>query len=391
MPACTICRSNMHSLRRYWPAAVVLVAVLAILALEIRPYGYNLTAVFHMDARTATGNPLPQDFVILSIPSYDGAQYYQVARNIPRVMNPARWGELLERNPGSYAYQRFLLPLLSFVLSLGNAAALPFAFVGINIAALVLTSALLTRAGLRPVYAITLPLSPAGMLAMHFTLAEPLTMLLIAFVLLRYLQHGTVGWREIGALCLAVLAREVNILFVLYVMGWSVLTRKWSDMVKLLIPAGVFLAWHAIIFAIFANIPFFTSTGARQLPGSAALNLILGQSGYDAMSLSSLALIAGFLLPGIAFAARDILMKKRADILSLGALAFFGVMLIMPKYIWGSITSIGRVITPVYPLTVLLYAHRNSGVAQLLSAGILALGLATGIGLALILHPYTLS
>jgi hypothetical protein len=167
----------MHSLRRYWPAAVVLVAILAILALEIRPYGYNLTAVFHMDARTATGNPLPEDFVILSMPSYDGAQYYQVARNIPRVVNPARWGELLERNPGSYAYQRFLLPLLSFFLSLGNAAALPFAFVGINIAALVLTSALLTRAGLRPVYAIALPLSPAGMLAMHFTLAEPLTML----------------------------------------------------------------------------------------------------------------------------------------------------------------------------------------------------------------------
>lgn len=381
----------MLALRRYWPAAVVAVAVLSIALLHIGPYGYNLTAVFHMDARTAMGNPMPKDFVILGLPSYDGAQYYQVARNIPRIVQPQRWNELTERNPGSYAYQRLLLPLAAFLVSMGNIALLPFAFVGINLMALVLTSVLLLRAGVQPLYAIALPLSPAGMLGMHFTLAEPLTILLITFTLLRYLRRGTLGWAETGALCLAVLAREVNILFVLYMLGWSAMQRRWSDIVRLLLPAGVFLAWHAVLFGIFTNIPFFTSTGARQFPGSAVMDLIVGKSGYDAMSLSSLALIAGFLLPGIAFVLQDIAKKKRIDVLSLGTLAFFGVMLLMPKYIWGSITSIGRVITPIYPLTVLLYANRDARAPRLLATAILLLGLTTGIGLALILHPYTLS
>lgn len=385
----------MHSLpaccRRFWPVLVLFVVLSAVLALEVKPYDFRLTAVFHMDARTATGNPMPKDFVILSIPSYDGAQYYQVARNMPRIVNPTRWSELLHRNPGSYAYQRFLLPLLAFLLSFGNVALLPYAFVGINMLALLLTAILLLKHNIKPIYALALSLSPAAMLAMHFTLAEPLTILLIAFTLLRYRKSGSFGPWEVLALSLAVLAREVNILFVLYLVGWSVLQRNWSDVAKLLIPAATFLCWHTILFGIFSNIPFFTSTMARQFPGSAAFDLVVGRSGYDAMSLSSIALITLFVLPGLTFAIRDIATRRKADVLSLGAVAFFCLMLLMPKYIWGSITSIGRVITPVYPLTVLLLAHRDSPLTRMLAIGILVLGLVTGVGLALILHPFTLA
>ncbi len=381
----------MRCLRRYWPVLAVFAVLTCVLALQLKHYRGNLTAVFHMDNRTATGNPMPQDFVILDIPSYDGAQYYQVARNMPRVLDQQRWGELLNRNPGSYAYQRFLLPLLAFLVSLGNVALLPYAFVGINMLALLLTALLLLKHGVKPLYAMALSLSPAAMLAMHFTLAEPLTILLISFTLLNYRKNDRLrGW-EILALSLAVLAREVNILFVLYFIGWSVIRRKWDDVTRLLVPAMTFLTFHAILYGMFRNIPFFTSTGARQFPGSAAFDLVIGKSGYDPMSISSLALIFGFVVPGLLFTLNDIRMQKKADVLSLGALAFFGVMLIMPKYIWGSITSIGRVITPVYPLTVLLYATRDSRVTRTLATGILLLGLAVGIALALILHPYTLS
>lgn len=383
-------RHALSGYRRFWPVLVVFVVLAGVLVLELKPYDFRLTAVFHMDARTATGNPMPKDFVILSIPSYDGAQYYQVARNIPRVVNPGRWDELLHRNPGSYAYQRFLLPLLAYVLSFGNAFLLPFTFVGINMLALLGVAFLLLKNGVKPLYAIALALCPAAMLAMHFTLAEPLTMLLIAFTLLRYRKHGAFGPWEIAALSLAVLAREVNILFVLYLAGWSALKLRWKDVALLIIPAAVFAGFHAVLFGIFGNIPFFTSTGARQFPGSAAFDLIIGRSGYDAMSFSSLTLIALFVLPGIVFALHDIWKRRDVDVLSLGALAFFCLMLIMPKYIWGSITSIGRVITPVYPLTVLLLASRDSAITRTLAAGILFLGLVTGIGLALIVHPFTL-
>jgi hypothetical protein len=378
-------------LKRIWPVLVVGAVLLGTLLLQIKPYDYRLSSVFHMDEIAGSGNPMPSGFVILSVPSYDGAQYYQIARNIPKVMNPARWHELRESGPLSYSYQRFLLPLLAFLLSLGNTALLPFVFVGINLLALLLAAWLIVRSGYKPVYVIALSLSPAATLAMHFTLAEPLTILLLTFVVIRYLSQKKFGAWEIFALSLAVVTREVNILFVLYLLGWSVLRKQLGDMLKLMIPTAIFFAFHFLLFRIFGDIPFLTSTGARQLPGSAALDILLGNNGWNGKSLSTIALLLFFFIPCFSFIVSDVLRKRRADVLSLGALAFFGLMLTMPDYIWGSITSIGRVITPIYPLTVLLLATRDSFLTRTLAGSIALLGTAVGIGLALVLHPFTLA
>lgn len=378
--------------QQYWPFAVLLVLLTTITILTVRPYDYNVSSIFHMDARTAAGNPMPAGFVILDAPSYDGAQYYQVARNIPKIVSPASWEELRDRVPGSYAYQRFLLPFLAFVLALGTPALLPWTFLLINIGALLITAFLILKKNPTSwLFALALALSPAAMVALHFSLAEPLTILLITATLLLYQKQSRITSLSLLLLSLAVLTREINILFVGYLFGWSFLARKWRDALLLVIPALVFVAWHSVIYGIFGNIPFLMSAAAHQIPGSAIFDILVGHKGYNRLTITSIALFFAFVLPCLTFTINDILKKRRADVLSLGTLSFFGLMLVMPDYIWGSITSIGRVITPIYPLTILLLMERGGRFAKVNAALILTLGICTAIALAFSAFPYSLT
>lgn len=378
----------MTNPRRYWPIVVLALALGVIVILYTRPYGHSLTSLFHVDEVLSSQHPMPHGFIVLNVPSYDGAQYYQIARNMPKIVSPARWHELRDTSPGSYAYQRFLLPLTAYALSLGQEPALPYVFLLINLVALLGTATLMLRHHKHPLYILALCLSPAAIIAMHFTLAEPLTIFLITTFLLRYTQKKRIEIPDLLLLSLVVLAREVNILFIAYLIGFSLLKKNWTDTLKLLIPAAVFTLWHAVIFGIFGNIPFLISAEAKVFPFSEPLKNLLGIYGYDSMSLSSTVLFFGFVLPGILWICRDIWQTKRLEILSLGALAFFGIMALMPHYIWGSITSIGRVITPVYPLYILALAGRDTRLTRLLACFIMIIGLATAVGLALSVHPY---
>ncbi len=378
-------------IQRTWPICALMIALIVIVLWNISPYNFNATAIFHMDDITAAGNVMPQDFVILNVPSYDGAQYYQVARNIPKMFTPSKWHELRAVVPGSYAYQRFLLPLTSYIVSLGQTAALPWAFLFINIFALVYSLILiLKRDKSKGIYGLALTLSPAAMVAMHFTLAEPLTILLLTFFLLRYIDRQKIGMPDVAALSLLVLAREVNILFIAFLIGFSVLKMRWRDVLWLLIPVASFLALHTLIYQIFGNVPFLISAGARQLPGSAAMKLVLGMRPYSMFTFSAIALFIGFVIPGIVFTLKDIWKRRQIEVLSLGSLAFFGVMLLMPDYIWGSITSIGRVITPIYPLFIFLLMERDTKWSRTLAVIILLIGIGAAIGLATSIHPYHL-
>ncbi len=381
-----------EKLQRSWPVVALFVILTGLTMLMVRPYAYNLSSVFHMDATAAAGNPMPAGFVILSAPSYDGAQYYQVARNIPKIVRPSRWIEMHEKAPGSYAYQRLLLPLLAFVFAFGVPALLPWTFLLVNIGALLITAAVMLKKNAASwIYALALCLSPAVAVALHFTLAEPLTILLITLTLLAYRKGGRVTGAALVCLSLAVLAREVNILFVGYLFGWSVLTKKWRDALLLMIPVCVFLGWHTVIYLMFGDVPFFMSAAAHQVPGSAAFDILRGAKGYNRLTVTSIALMVAFVFPGIAYALSDIVKRRKADVLSFGSLAFFGVMLTMPDYIWGSVTSIGRVITPVYPLTLLLLMERDDSWARMNAALVLALGLAVSVALAFSVFPYTLT
>lgn len=374
-----------------WPFKL-LVAVLGIVViLTLRPYDWNASAFFHMDKNLAQGNVLPQGFVVLSVPAYDGAQYYHVARNVPKMIDRTQWKFLRLEIPPSYAYQRFLLPLTAFLLAFGQTAFLPYSFLLINILSLIATGYLVLKKVKNPLYGLALALSPAALIGLHFTLGEPLTILLLTAFLIRWDDRKKIDTIGIGLLSLLVLTREVNVLFAGLVLVFLLFKREWKQASLILIPILVFTLFHGFLYVLFNDFPFLDSGAKRALPFQAIIPLLAGMRGYDRYTLSGIALFLCFVLPAILWIGYDLRKRKTTEFLPWATLAFLGLMITMPDFIWGSITSIGRVITPVYPLFLLYAARRDTMPARAIAAAILAMGLAIGFGLAFIAHPYVLT
>jgi hypothetical protein len=379
------------SFPKQWTIPVLAITLAALTTLNVLPYGGNITSFFHMDHVIADAHPLPKNFVSLQVPSYDGAQYYQVARNMPIIFSHSRWDELRDTTPSSYAYQRFLLPLLAFIVSFGQDGALPYAFLALNLGSLLLAAWIVLKATGKPLYALALGLSPAAMVALHFSLAEPLTILLLTWFLVRYAKNGTLEWIDLLPLSLAVLTREVNILFIGLLGVYSLFKGKWADAFVLCIPVGAFLALHGLLFWIFHSIPFFESAGKRTLPFEAMYQLVTGGYGYNRLTVTSIPLAVLFVIPAIAWCVSLVYERRDLSFLAFGSLGFLALMTTMPDHIWGSITSIGRVITPVYPLAILLAAKHDTLFAKYLTIVVLVIGLGAGVTLALIKHPFMLA
>lgn len=375
-------------LKKHWPLPTMIAGLLLLIGLTLAPYNWNPSALIHTDEVMHAVHPLPSGFVVLEVPAYDGSQYYQIARDMRMIFDPVQWPELASRPPLSYAYQRFLLPFVVFALSLGDETALPWVFLIVNIASLILATVVMNRwKGGNLLATFALVFCPSAMVGLHFSIAEPLALLLLAGFLTRYVTYGRLGWFDIVLLSLLVLSREVNILFVGTVLLYTLYKRHWKDTAMTLIPIGVFAALHGLIYAIFGDFPFLISAGSNNVPGWSALKVVLGVRGYDMYTLSAAALFVGFVLPGFLWSGWSIIKGNRSFAV-IGFFLFLCVMLTMPDNIWGSITSIGRVITPVYPLAAIAFAQHKTRLTSLLTLGILLLGLGAGLGLSLIPHPF---
>lgn len=382
----------MSSIRYVWPLALLLSVLGILLCLNLRPYDWNVTALFHSDAIMKQNWGVPGGFVTLSVPGYDGEQYYQIARHMGLIISPTDWPHLAAHPTIAYSYQRFLLPLTAYLLAFGQSALLPYSFLLIQFLSII--SMYLSVTWLyprKPLYALALALCPAAMLGLHFSLAEPLTLALLTAFLVRFVNRTKLVTIDILLLSLFVLTREVNILFIGLLLLYLLAKRRWQDCFLLIIPITTFLTLHTLIFKIFSSVPFFWSTEKHALPFTAVIDILSGTKGYNAYTLSSIALFLGFVLPAFVWSAWNMTKKTERPFLPLFSALFLGLMLLMPDHIWGSITSIGRVITPVYPLFLLLAAERDTLPARLISVAILLLGLGIGTVLALLPHPFTLA
>lgn len=370
------------------PAAIA--AMLAALVwANVQPYSGNVSAMFHLDELMNESRPVPKGFAVLTVPAYDGAHYYQIARNIPAIASPDRWPELLGQSTLSYAYQRILLPAAGFILAVGQEAALPYTFLLINVASLLIAAYLIVKkgSGYAP-YAAAVAFCPSAMVGLHFMLAEPLSLLLLTVFLLRFSKNEKLEWFDVLYLSLLPLSREVNVLFVGTVFLYVLWKRQWKDVALCMIPFASFFLLHGLIFAIFGDVPFLMSTGKTTYPFQAVFELITGVYGYNRLTLTSIPLFLFFVLPGLAWTAALIIRKKDRSYLAFGSLMFLILMTLMPDHIWGSITSIGRVITPVYPLTILLAARHDTWTARWIASMAALIGLAAGWALALNVHPF---
>lgn len=379
----------MKNVIRNWPVWIAAVAIGTVLTLTLVPYGMKPSALFHLGAIQERSHPLPDGFVVLDVPSYDGAQYYGIARNMPVILHPSRWNQLPHLEPTSYAYQRFLLPLSAWVLALGHTSWLPFTFTLINIASLIAAAWIFCRATKSSLGTFALVLSPAAMVGLHFMLAEPLTILLITAFLTRFIRNSEkLEWLDVVLLALLPLSREVNILFCGLVWLYLLWRRNWTDAKWAMIPFITFFALHGWIYQVFDQLPFLMSADKRTLPFEALFTLIFGGYGYNRLTLTSIPLAVLVVIPALIWTGTLIVKNKDRSFVAIGAFIFLLLMTTMPDHIWGSITSIGRVITPVYPLAILTAIRQKSRMAIWFPATILVIGLGAALSLASVIHPF---
>ncbi len=374
-------------MKAFWLGPSIAAACIAILlGIMLAPYGGNSSALFHYGTDQETTS-LPSGFVVLDLPSYDGALYYRIARQLPFIFSLEGRSTLATIEPKSYAYQRILLPAVAAIVSVGDIDLLPWTFLLANVTALFATAYILAKHGHHALAILALVLCPAAMLGLHFSLAEPLTIFLLTTFLLRQGEEKRVSPMDAVILSLAVLAREVNVLFVGFLIAWLFWHRRPLGAAWLLLPLAVFALWHSVIFSIFHEWPFFLSTDKRGFPLIAIWEVVSGMKGYNAYTFSSIALLFGFVVPTLLWTAWRAV-RGDHSLSTLGALAFLLLMLCMPDHVWGSVTSIGRVITPVYPCAVLALTKRDSWPARGILSATLLLGLGVGLSLALNMHVF---
>jgi hypothetical protein len=382
--------SNWHRIALVEGILVLLLG--GLIALSLAPYRGNASAFFHLDRDMASYHRPPHGFVVLEVPGYDGMQYEAIARQMPEILSSGSWPLLRVSRPTSYAYQRILLPALAWLLSAGHERLFPYTFLAINIFSLLGAAAILLVTHRKaPLYALALALSPAALIGLHFSLAEPLSLLLLTCFLVRYVPREHVGPIDVLLLSLLGLTREIYLFLILVVLAYSLVRGRWRDSLLCCIPLLMFLGWHAVIYAIFGDIPFLMSTGKHAFPFAAILEILLGEKGFNRFTLSSLAFFFLFVLPAIVVLVRHIVRTRDWSFLPLASLFFFGVLSVMPDHIWGSITSIGRVITPIEPLFLVFALQHGRRSTQIIATNILLIGLISGFALALLPHPFILS
>lgn len=381
-----------NSVARDWPVWTATLAIGIVVILTLAPYGMRPSALFHLGTGMERSHPLPDHFVVLDVPSYDGAQYYGIARNMPVMAHPSRRDQLPHLMPVSYAYQRILLPIAAWTLALGHTAALPFTFIFINITSLIAAAFLFRRSTKSSLGTFALILSPAAMVGLHFTLAEPLTILLLTLFLTRFIKNNErLEQLDVVLLALLPLSREVNILFCGLLWLYLLCRRRWKDAGLVMVSFATFALLHTWIFTVFGEMPFLMSADKRTLPFEAMLTLIFGGYGINRLTLTSIPLALFVVLPGLIWTGYLILKNRDRSFIAIGSFVFLLLMTTMPDHIWGSITSIGRVITPVYPLLILTAIRHKGRMAVWLPAMILVIGIGAALSLASVIHPFHLT
>jgi hypothetical protein len=178
----------------------------------------------------------------LTLEGYDGQFNYYIARQ------PLEAAPCIDRP--AYRYQRILLPLLGAVLSLGQSAWIPWVFIGVNLAALTLSTAwlehLLAQQGVWRGYALSYGLFAGVVWAVRLSTSEPLAYALAIGAILGQ-QRGKLGWAVV-TWSLAVLAKETVLILVGGVALYYLAHKQWQALTLVLAGVlGPFILWQSTL------------------------------------------------------------------------------------------------------------------------------------------------
>ena len=384
--------SPMRTKQLLLALGLTLLALLFIVFLGVRQYGGNVSALLRMDVRFGAEHHAPQGIVLYKDAGYDGMLYYQVARDIPALFS----GQKTSLD-SPYRFQRILLPLFVYVTTFGNDRAFPYAFLLLNLTAAIGALALtLSMTKKLSVHAFTIVANPAVLIGILFSLTEPLSLFFVVlFFFLWERNSRKLHAASLGALMLSLLARETTVFLIGLLFLWSLWRRQWREILLLIVPVLLFALWQYFLILRLGSVPFHAGGTIVNIPLKGLLTMLhwlLQDTGIRRIyRLSSLGLLL-FLAPLCASLVREWMRKKTgADVLCFLLSGLSIIMLMMHAHIWGVITSIGRVIAPIYPVFTLYAAARDTWVERSLSTILIAVSVIAALGIVSIQHPFSIS
>lgn len=221
---------------------------------------------------------------------YDGQFAYWLARDPrPTVAAP-------HLDVPAYRYQRLLYPLLAWALAAGQAAAVPWTLLLVNVVAQLagtrlLESWLVTHSVSRW-YALTYGLWAGLVMAVRLDLTEPLAYALAAAALLAH-QRGRVRWSAL-AVGLALFAKETVLAFWLALIVSALFRREWRALGIYVLAALPFAVFQGLLFQWFGSLGLgsggYLATPFEWVP-------YLGLWRIATVSLPALVLLGALLVP----------------------------------------------------------------------------------------------
>ncbi len=230
-------KRSQHSLIR--PSLLVAAIYIILIILVTLIHHYNVIHYIHIGTKFSQHNPKGSV-------GYDGQFYYQLARD------PFHAYQFMDDAP--YRYQRIIYPLVVRLLSLGQAALVPYMLLLVNFLSIVLTveiaARLLKKHGLSSWFSLAIGFYFGQASAFILDTTEPFTYLLVSLgLLLIEEEYLTAAAISMG---FAALSRETAILFPLGYTIFYLWYRRWKEVARFVILALLPLPiWYGVLWKIF--------------------------------------------------------------------------------------------------------------------------------------------
>jgi len=202
---------------------------------------------------------------------YDGLFYYRFALD-PFTSKQKDFGITIDTP--SYRHQRVLYPLLSWLLSFGNAHAVPAAMIAVNFIGLCLIGYLggqyARKLDQHAMWGLQIALYPGFLLSLSRNLTEIVAISLVLLGL--FFLHKEKGTAAAISLCLAILARETSLLIAagaMAVLGFESLRRRKPQSVPwlcIVAPIATYMIWQLVLYLHWGHIPVLGGTPNIGLP-----------------------------------------------------------------------------------------------------------------------------
>ena len=239
----------------FHPASLTLAVMWLLVIIVLAANDWNPLSLARLGTRYSENDPNGSE-------GYDGQFVYYIARQI----HPLEAAPFLDAP--AYRYQRILLPLMGWLLSLGSIELIPWTLMALGVASQAagvwLVAEILAGWGVNRWYALVYGLWVGFVLAVRLDLPEPLAFALVAgAILAEERNRPLLSWLLYG---LALFAKEVTIAFLLAAVINSLMQRRWRDLGGLLLlslmPYLLFQLW---LWWVFGE-PGLASGGAMATP-----------------------------------------------------------------------------------------------------------------------------